>query len=41
MGEEGVDIRFVHLRRVFEVIMENEPPDPQDVSLFGAPAVMA
>ena len=41
MGEKGIDLGLGHLGRMPDVAVEDELPDPVDVGLFGARAVMA
>ena len=40
MGEEGVDFRLSHFRRVTNLMEEYEPPDPMTIGLLRAAAVM-
>jgi hypothetical protein len=37
--QELGDLRAAHFRRVALAVERNEPPDPRDVGLLGAPAV--
>ena len=41
VGDERVDLGLAHLHRVALVVKEDVAPDPADVGLFGAQAVVA
>ncbi len=41
MGEERIDLRFGHPRRVADVVEMDVPLDPMAVGLLGARAAMA
>jgi hypothetical protein len=40
-GQEGVDLGFAHFVGMPFAVEDDEPPDPADVRLFGAEAVVA